>query len=77
MIQFFMQIARSSRGERGWELAEWVDGAPTFRFWSKSSIEVRQHAHGLGATDENMTIEGQSPKTYRMPEGTGATVRPL
>ena len=74
--RFVMQIARSRRGDRGWELAELVSGAgPSFRYWSQSSIAVRREAHRLGATDDNLYIEGVPAREYIMPEGTGAATR--
>jgi hypothetical protein len=68
--RFFMDFVKSSDGRRGWQLAEWIEGrGPTFRFWSPSSLEVRQHAHRLGATPDNLLIEGQPARTWKMPEG--------
>lgn len=73
--RFFMDKGRSQRGEIGWVLAEWEDNEPVFRFWSPSSVEVRQHAHKLGATEDNLLIEGRPARAYRMPSPDDAAYR--
>jgi hypothetical protein len=79
--RFVMDRAKSSRGEWGWALAELFDEhgrripGGRFVFWSPSSVEVRQHAHRLGATVDNLFIDGRPARDYRMAEGVGARVR--
>lgn len=70
MIRFYIDIARSSIGERGWNLVEVVDGVPHFVAWFQMGdlLRVRQRACELGGTAETTAIEGIIASRYRAPE---------
>jgi len=69
--RFFIDIAKSSTGKRGWQLGELVDGMPHFRAWRPMSqlLALRAHAHTLGATLDSLMIEGVVASAYKCPEG--------